>query len=55
MSLVTDTGKTKAFVLVRDKDGNPKIDDYASCPEEIKQMLTDKEREEFSNGLNTSR
>ena len=37
------TGKWKGFALVRDKDGRPKIDDPATLPEEIKEMLTDEE------------
>ena len=37
----------KGFALIRDKNGKPKIDDYKSCPDEIKAMLTKEEREEF--------
>lgn len=40
-------GQFKGFILVRDKDGKPKIDDYNNCPREIKAMLTDEERKHF--------
>jgi len=43
-------GKFKAFALVRDKDGKPKIDDPKNCPPEILEMLTDEEKEELFNG-----
>ena len=36
-------GKWRGFALVRDKDGNPKIDDPATLPDEIKELLTDDE------------
>ena len=45
--------KTKGFGLVRDKNGNPKIDDYKNCPQEIKAMLTKTEIKEFENVSNT--
>ena len=45
--------KFKAFGLVRDKNGKPKIDDYRNCPEEIKNMLSQTEREELENGTYT--
>lgn len=41
----------KGFALVRDKDGKPKIDDYKNCPDEIKALLTLKEKEEFEKCL----
>ena len=44
----------KMYGLVRDARGEPVIDDYETCPDEIKAMLTDKEREAFENGSNTS-
>lgn len=43
--------KLKGFGLVRDKNGKPKIDDYKNCPQEIKDMLTQKEKEEFEKCL----
>jgi len=42
--------KIKAHALVRDKNGKPKIDNYATCPESIKAALTKQEKEEFENG-----
>jgi len=43
----------KGFALVRDKNGKPKIDDYKNCPDEIKAMLTNQEREDLENGFNS--
>ena len=43
--------KIKGFGLVRDKNGKPKIDDYKNCPQEIKDMLTKQEQEEFEKCL----
>lgn len=43
--------KIKGFGLVRDKYGKPKIDDYKNCPDEIKAMLTTKEKEELEKCL----
>ncbi len=37
----------KGFVLVRDKNGKPKIDDYNNCPDERKALLTPAEKEEL--------
>lgn len=45
--IVTAKAKARLFGLVRDKDGNPKIDDWATLPAEIKQMLTPEERAKF--------
>lgn len=36
-------GRVKAFGLVRDKDGNPKIDNPDTLPQELKDLLTDAE------------
>lgn len=36
--------KVRLFGLVRDKDGNPKVDDPHNLPPEIKAMLTEAER-----------
>ena len=36
-------GKFKGFGLVRDKDGKPKIDNPATLPQQLKDMLTDAE------------
>ncbi len=49
MSLNVNAEKTelKGFVLVRDKNGKPKIDDYKNCPDEIKALLTPAEKEEL--------
>jgi len=41
------SAKIKSFGLIRDKNGKPKIDDYKNCPDEIKKMLTQAEKEEF--------
>lgn len=43
----------KALGLVRDAHGNPQIDDYSTCPDEIKDLLTQEERERFENGTNS--
>ena len=45
------TAKFKGFVLIRDKNGKPKIDDYKNCPQEIKNMLTKTEKEELEKCL----
>jgi len=49
--VTASTGKLTGFGLVRDKNGKPKIDDYKNCPQEIKDLLTKKEREEFEKWL----
>ncbi len=36
----------KGFVLVRDKHGKPQIDEYHTCPDEIKALLTPQEKED---------
>ena len=41
--------KVSGFMLVRDKDGKPKIDDPENIPREIFDMLTEKEQEDFTN------
>ena len=51
LNVTSQPGKFKGFVLIRDKDGKPKIDDYKNCPDEIKALLTQKEREEFEKCL----
>lgn len=51
MKTVATKAKMKGFGLVRDKNGKPKIDDYKNCPQEIKDMLTKKEKEEFEKCL----
>ena len=33
----------KGYALIRDKDGNPRIDDPETLPQQIKDMLTDEE------------
>lgn len=38
-------GKPRGFVLVRDKDGNPKFDSYNSIPQEIFNQLSPKDQE----------
>lgn len=37
-------GKVKAYALVRDKDGKPKIDDIHGVPESIWELLTEDEK-----------
>ena len=51
MKVNAGKAKLKGFGLVRDKNGKPKIDDYKNCPQEIKDMLTKKEKEEFEKCL----
>jgi len=51
MNIKATPQKFKGFALIRDKNGNPKIDDYKNCPDEIKQQLTKTEREEFEKCL----
>lgn len=43
--------KMKGFSLVRDKNGKPKIDNYKTCPQEIKDLLTKEEKEDFEKCL----
>ena len=38
-------GKVKAYGLVRDKDGNPKIDKIQDIPPAIWALLTEEERQ----------
>lgn len=42
------TPQIRAFALVRDANGRPKIDDPANCAPEILAMLTPEEREELN-------
>ena len=43
-------GKFKAFGIVRDKYGKPRIDDPDNLPKEIWDMLTPEEQQEIENG-----
>lgn len=43
-------GRFKGYVLIRDKNGKPKIDDPMKIPQEIFDMLTLEEREEIYHG-----
>ena len=44
-------GKIKAYALVRDKDGKPKIDNIKGIPSQIWEMLTEQEKHEvLKNG-----
>jgi hypothetical protein len=43
----TKKAKWKAFALIRDKDGKPKIDDKNNIPEQIWNMLTETEKQEI--------
>ena len=43
--------RMKGFALIRDKNGKPKIDNYETCHNEIKALLTKKEKEEFEKCL----
>ena len=45
--------KVQVYGLVRDKNGKPKINNYAECHDSIKALLTKEEREEFEHGINT--
>jgi len=48
MQTAAPKAKVRAFVLVRDKFGKPKIDgDPKDLPDEIKAMLTASERKEL--------
>ena len=51
MKTKAEKAKMKGFGLIRDKNGKPKIDDYKNCPQEIKDMLTKTEKEEFEKCL----
>lgn len=46
-------GKVKGYILVRDANGKPKIDDLNNIPEPIWNMLTPVEQEEIKNGRNS--
>ncbi len=52
-SVTAGKSKIKAFGLVRDKNGKPKIDDINNIPTQIWDMLTNKEPEEIENGRNS--
>jgi hypothetical protein len=43
-------GKFIGYILVRDKDGKPKIDDPMNLPKQLFDMLTDSEKEEIYHG-----
>ena len=43
------TGKVTAFGLVRNRFGQPKIDDIKNIPEPIWDMLTPSEQQEIAN------
>ena len=53
MEVNAGKAKLKGFVLLRDKNGKPKFDDYENCPKEIKDLLTETEKEEIENGFST--
>lgn len=42
-------GKTKAYGLVRDSNGKPKIDNIEKIPRPIWEMLTSGEKQEIEN------
>lgn len=42
--------QVRGYALVRDAQGNPKIDDPDSLPEEIRAMLTPEERRAIYGG-----
>ena len=47
----SSNGKVKAFALVRDKSGKPKIDNIKGIPNQIWDLLTDDEKTEvIKNG-----
>lgn len=51
MKMGAQRGDTKAFGLVRDKDGKPKVNkDISKIPQQIWDMLTPEEQEELQNG-----
>ena len=43
------SGKFKAFVLVRDLEGNPKFDDWNNIPEEMLGALSESDLEYIEN------
>ena len=51
MKVNAQKAKIRGFGLVRDKNGKPKFDDYKNCPQELKDMLTKQEKEEFEKCL----
>jgi len=50
MKVGAQKAKWKAFGLVRDKNGRPKIDNLSKIPKEIWDMLTPEEQEEITHG-----
>ena len=52
-SVTFPRGKVRAFALVRDANGNPKIDGNPNdLPDEIKRLLTEDERQRLGVQLN---
>jgi hypothetical protein len=51
MNVTAQKTELKGYALIRDKNGKPKIDDYENCPEAIKLMLTDEERQHFEKRI----
>lgn len=49
MKIGAKAGKIKAYALVLDKDGNPKVDDPHSLPPEIYNSLTESEKAYIEN------
>jgi hypothetical protein len=43
-------GQWRAYGVVRDKDGKPRIDDPNNIPDEMWKMLTPEEQKEIKNG-----
>ena len=50
MNVSATRTKFKGYALVRDKDGKPKIDNPATLPRPIFDMLTEEEKEEIYHG-----
>jgi ribosome maturation factor RimP len=50
MKLNSPSGRYKAYAIVYDKNGDIKVDDWESLPDELKQAI----EEELKNGRNLS-
>jgi len=56
MKIGSQPGKWKAFGLIRDKNGKPKVNkDINKIPQQVWDMLTPEEQEEIENGSDTPR
>lgn len=53
MNIKSNKGTFKGFALVRDKDGNPRLDNFKGkvLPKELFEMLTKEEQDKYINPL----